>query len=77
MIPSAGQSHRKQYYLDNKEKMLKRSKKYYYDNIEIRKEYNRNYWDTHKEKYLLQRSNDTEYKTKHQLYYHNYRKERN
>ena len=64
----------KQYYLDNKEKILERSKKYYYDNIEIRKEYNRNYWELNKDKYLEQRSKSAEYKTKHRLYYHNYYK---
>jgi len=64
----------KQYYLENKEKILERSKKYYYDNIEIRKEYNRNYWELNKDKYLEQRSKSAEYKTKHRLYYHNYYK---
>jgi hypothetical protein len=65
---------RKQYYLDNRERILERNKKYYYDNIEIRKEYNRNYWDINKDKYLERRSNDSEYKAKHRLYYHNYYK---
>ena len=51
--------------------------KYYYDNIEIRKEYNRKYWDTHRDKYLKQRSKDEEYKAKHRLYYQTYYKERN
>ena len=52
----------KQYYLENKEKILERSKKYYYDNIEIRKEYNRKYWGLNKDKYLEQRSKSAEYK---------------
>ena len=64
----------KQYYLDNKEKILERNKKYYYDNIEIRKECNRKYWELNKDKYLKQRSKSAEYKTKHRLYYHNYYK---
>ena len=68
---------RKQYYLENRERILEKNKKYYYDNIEIRKEYNRKYWETHKDKYLKQRSKDEEYKTKHRLYYQTYYKERN
>ncbi len=39
---------RKQYYLDNRERILEKNTKYYYDTIEIRKEYNRNYWELNK-----------------------------
>ena len=55
---------RKQYYLDNRAKILERNKKYYYDNIEIRKEYNRKCLEIHKDKYLKQRSKDEEHKAK-------------
>jgi hypothetical protein len=43
-------------------------------NMKIRKKYNRNYWETNKDKYLEERSKNAEHhdKTKHRLYNHNY-----
>jgi len=67
---------RKQYYLENREKILKKNKEYYYNNKEARQKYNNKYWEEHKEKYLEARSKNNEYKTKHRLYYHIYYKEK-
>ncbi len=70
---------RKQYYLNNKDKLLTYSKQYYYDNrlarlqyyhdnIDVRKKYNNEYWALHGHKYLEQRSKDNESKLKHREY---------
>ncbi len=56
---------RKQYYIDNRERILERNKQYYYDNIEERKKYDNEYWSVHGHKYVEKRSNDNERKTKH------------
>ena len=53
---------RKQYYIDNRDKLLQQAKQYYWDNKEVRKIYNRNYWSLHKHKYLKARSINNEYK---------------
>jgi hypothetical protein len=47
---------RKQYYIDNRDKLLQQAKQYYWDNKEVRKIYNRNYWELNKYKYLKARS---------------------
>ena len=36
---------KKQYYIDNKERIKEKALKYYYDNKEKRIEYNKGYWD--------------------------------
>ena len=64
---------KKQYYIDNKERIKKRALRYYYDNKEKRIEYNQGYWALHKHKYLKQRSEDIIYKTNQRLYYQNYK----
>ena len=46
---------RKQYYIDNRDKIIERNKKYYYDNIEERKKYNYEYWTLHGHKYIEER----------------------
>ena len=37
----------KQYYHDNKDKILEKSKQYYHDNKEERQKYNNEYWALH------------------------------
>ena len=64
---------RKQYYIDNHERIKERALKYYYDNKQKRIEYNKGYWDLHKHKYLKQRSEDIIYKTNQRLYYQSYK----
>ena len=49
------------------------NKKYYNDNIDIRKKYKRNYWEL-KKKYLEQRSKNAAIRTQQRLYYHYYYK---
>ena len=78
---------RKQYYLNNKEKLLTYSKQYYYDNrnarlqyyynnLDVRKKYNNEYWALHGQKYLEQRSKDNKLKLKHREYNNNIYSER-
>ncbi len=78
---------RKQYYLNNKDKLLTYSKQYYYDNrnarlqyyydnLDVRKKYNNEYWAVHGHKYLEQRSNNNELKFKHREYNNNTYSER-
>ena len=64
---------RKQYYLDNRNKIIERNKQYYYDNREERLKYNYEYWSLNGHKYVEQRRNDNDYKLKHNEYYKNYR----
>ncbi len=75
---------RKQYYLDNRNKIIERNKqyyynnkekrlKYYYDNREERIKYNYEYWALNGYKYVEKRRNDDDYKLKHNEYYKNYR----
>ena len=46
---------RKQYYLDNKDKLLTYSKQYYYENKEERQKYNYEYWSKNGHKYIEER----------------------
>jgi hypothetical protein len=64
---------RKQYYLNNKDKLLTYSKKYYYDNSKERRKYNQEYWALNGHKYIEKRSKDIEYKAKQRDYYLKYR----
>ena len=66
---------RKQYYINNRDRILEQSKKYYYDHIEQRKEYNNKYWSLNGYKYIERRRNDDEYKAKQSQYYKIYREE--
>ena len=52
---------RKQYYIDNKERIKAKNKKYYHDNKAERQLYNRHYWALHGHKYVKQRSEDPTY----------------
>jgi len=67
---------RKQYYLNNRDKILQRNKNYYYDNREERQIYNAEYWALNGHKYVEKRRKDPDYVSKHNEYYKNYR-ERN
>ena len=60
---------RKQYYIDNKERIKTKNKKYYHDNKAERQIYNREYWALHGHKYVQQRSEDTVYKANQRLYF--------
>ena len=54
----------KQYYHDNKEEILEKSKQYYHDNKEERKKYNNEYWNLHGHTYMQKRSVDQKMKEK-------------
>ena len=43
---------RKQYYLNNKDKLLTYSKQYYYEHKEERQKYNYEYWSKNGHKYI-------------------------
>ena len=75
---------RKQYYLNNRNKIIERNKqyyynnrekrlKYYYDNREERIKYNYEYWSLNGHKYVEKRRNDDNYKLKHYECCKNYR----
>ena len=42
----------KQYYMDNRDKIIQRNKQYYYDNKVERQRYNNEYWALHGHKYI-------------------------
>jgi hypothetical protein len=63
---------RKQYYIDNKERIKASNKKYYHDNKAERQIYNREYWSLHGHKYIKQRSEDSIYKANQRIYYEKY-----
>ena len=46
---------RKQYYIDNRDRIIERNKQYYYDNKEERQKYNNEYWALHGHKYIKER----------------------
>ncbi len=66
----------KQYYLNNRDKILERNKNYYYDNKDERQRYNAEYWSLNGHKYVEKRRKDNDYISKHNEYCKNYR-ERN
>jgi DNA-directed RNA polymerase beta' subunit len=59
----------KQYYHDNKDKILEKSKQYYHDNKEERQKYNNEYWALHGHIYMQKRSVDQNMKEKRKKYY--------
>ena len=67
---------RKQYYLNNRHKILERNKKYYYDNKDERKRYSSEYWSLNGHKYVEKRRKDPDYVSKYTEYNKIYR-ERN
>ena len=58
----------KQYYIDNRDKIIQRNKQYYYDNKVERQRYNNEYWALHGHKYIKKRSENIEHKTSHTEY---------
>ena len=46
---------RKQYYIDNHERIKEKNLQYYYDNKEDRQRYNNEYWALHGDKYKEER----------------------
>jgi len=46
---------RKQYYIDNRDKIIERNKKYYHDNKDERQKYNYEYWSVNGHKYMEER----------------------
>ena len=67
---------RKQYYIDNRDRILERNKKYYHDNKDERQKYNREYWTSNGQKYVEKRMKDPDYVSKYTEYNKIYR-ERN
>ena len=63
----------KQYYHDNKDKILEKSKQYYHDNKEERQKYNNEYWALHGHIYMQKRSVDQKMKEKRKKYYNDNR----
>ena len=61
------------YYQKNKERIKKTSLDYYYKHQKERIEYNREYWNENKDKYLKERSENREYKALHREYYKHYK----
>ena len=60
---------RKQYYIDNRDRIIERNKQYYYDNKEERQKYNNEYWALHGHTYMQKRSVDQNMKEKRKKYY--------
>ena len=58
---------KKQYYIDNKERIKERALRYYYDNKEKRIVYNKGYWAANGHKYIQKRNEDIIYKTNQRL----------
>ena len=46
---------RKQYCINNRDRIIERNKQYYYDNLEERKKYNYEYWSVNGHKYIEER----------------------
>jgi hypothetical protein len=67
---------RKQYYIDNRDRILERNKKYYHDNKDERQKYNHEYWASNGQKYVEKRMKDPDYVSKYTEYNKIYR-ERN
>ena len=64
---------RKQYYINNRDRILEKSKQYYNDNKEERQKYNNEYWSLHGQKYMQKRSVDPDFKEKKKKYYNDNR----
>ena len=64
---------RKQYYIDNRDRILERNKKYYHDNKDERQKYNREYWASNGQKYVEKRMKDPDYVSKYTEYNNIYR----
>jgi len=64
---------RKQYYIDNRDRILERNKKYYHDNKDERQKYNHEYWAINGHKYVEKRMKDPDYVSKYTEYNKIYR----
>ena len=49
---------KRQYYIDNRDRILERNKQYYYDNREERLKYNYEYWSVNGHKYIEERKKE-------------------
>ena len=63
----------KQYYINNKDRLLEKSKQYYHNNKEVRQQYNNEYWALNGHKYIEQRSKNNEHKKKQREYNEKYK----
>ena len=54
---------RKQYYLNNRDRILQRNKQYFYDNREEKQAYSNEYWALHGHKYIEERKEKRKNKT--------------
>ena len=63
----------KQYYIENRDKIIERNKKYYHDNKDERQKYNREYWASNGQKYVEKRMKDPDYVSKYTEYNKIYR----
>ena len=59
---------RKQYYIDNRDRILERNKQYYYDNREERQKYNYEYWSINGHKYIEERKKERDNKRKNRKF---------
>ena len=50
------QEKRRQYYINNRDRILQLNKQYYYDNREERQKYNNEYWSLNGHKYVQKES---------------------
>ena len=62
---------RRQYYINNRDRILQLNKQYYYDNREERQKYNNEYWSLNGHKYVQKRAKDKNVKTGDKEYYNN------
>jgi hypothetical protein len=62
---------RRQYYINNRDRILQLNKQYYYDNREERQKYNNEYWSLNGHKYVQKRAKDQNVKTSDKEYYNN------
>ena len=63
----------KQYYINNRDRILEKSKQYYNDNKEERQKYNNEYWSLNGHKYMQKWSVDQDFKEKMKKYYNDNR----
>ena len=59
---------RRQYYINNKDRILEKSKQYYHDHNEQRQKYNQEYWALHGQKYVDKRKVDEKFKESYKQY---------
>ena len=53
---------RKQYYIDNRDRILESNKQYYHDNKEERQKYNYEYWSINGHKYIEEKKKERDIK---------------